>query len=350
MGSVTLRLVALLAVAIVLAVGFGVLLSRLLLRQLSLVVRTARDLGSGQLAARAEVLGADEHGELAVVLNTMAERLQASHQTLERRVEQRTEEIRRLLRDRTDFFAGLSHELRTPLAVIITQAEMVANDQKQASPAGTGAEAIQAAATQLLDLVNDILELARAEAGKVDLDLVSVELAEVAGEVQPMLERLATSAGVQLAIHIPARVPAVRGDPARLRDVLMNLVDNAIKYTPAGGAVDVTARREGNHVRVSVADTGVGIPPKVGDRIFEPFYRVRGTAPQQDQASSGLGLALSRQWIDAHGGTLTWEPRPGAGTVFSFTVPRHVRRRAPTTERQQPPATLASVGRPREKP
>ncbi len=325
-GPATARLVGLIAVAMVLAIAFGIVLSRLILRQLSLVVRTARELGSGELSARAEVLAGDEHGELAAALNTMAEQLQASHETLELHVEQRTEEIRRLLRDRTEFFAGLSHELRTPLAVVITQAEMVANDAAHLKGVGAAGQAIGAAASQLLDLVNDILELARAEADSLEVDLVPVELPEIISDAGPMLTRLAASAGIELTMHLPPRVPKVVADPARLRDVLVNLVDNAIKYTPAGGRIDVTVTRTGHEVGVGVADTGVGIPPDEGDRVFEPFYRVSGTSPQHEQASSGLGLALSRRWVEAHGGTLTWQPRPGGGTVFSFTVPRHRQR------------------------
>jgi signal transduction histidine kinase len=307
-----LRLIAVLVVAMLAAVAVGAGVSRLILRQLRAVVQTSRELGAGRLSARAPVMSSDEHGELAAVLNQMAEQLEAERASLELQVEQRTEEIRRLLRDRTEFFAGLSHELRTPLAVIATQAEMLTDRGAR--------DAIGGSAEQLLELINDILELARAEAGSMDLHTERVALADWFSELSPMLVRLGAAADVDVQVDIARRLPAVTADPARLRQILVNLVDNAIKYTPAGGRVTVNAASESNLVRVTVTDTGVGIPDDVGDRVFEPFYRVPSTSPQSNQSSSGLGLALVRRAVEAHGGTIEWRPVSGGGTAFTFTL------------------------------
>lgn len=311
--SPALRLIGVLLLAMLFAVLVGAAVSRFITRQLRALVQTSRELGAGDLTARAPVLSADEHGELAAVLNQMAEQLEAERASLELQVEQRTEEIRRLLRDRTEFFAGLSHELRTPLAVIATQAEML--QDRGAS------QAIGVSAAQLLELINDILELARAEAGSIDLQTEPVAIANAFDTLAPMLERLGAAAEVDVRVSAPRRLPWVLADAARLQQILVNLVDNAIKYTPPGGTVDVRATLEGELVRISVVDTGVGIPADVGDRVFEPFYRVPSTQPQRNQASSGLGLALVRRAVEAHGGTIEWHPVADGGTAFTFTLP-----------------------------
>lgn len=320
-GGPALGLVGLLVLAMAAAIGLGAAVSRLILRQLRALLETSRELGEGKLSARAPVLSEDEHGELAVALNRMAEQVEASHETLELQVEQRTEAIRRLMQDRTEFFAGLSHELRTPLAVILTQADMLVGTNGSRAARGEASETIRASAGQLLGVVNDILDLARAEAGSIDVHLRPVRLPELLRDIEPMLVRLGAASDIEVKTRLPGRLPMVAADAARLRDVFVNLVDNAIKYTPPGGNIQISAEREGGDVRVSIADTGVGIPSKIGDRVFEPFYRVPGTRPQREQASSGLGLALTRRWVEAQGGTITWAPNPGGGTVFVFTMP-----------------------------
>lgn len=319
-GPAAARLVALIVVAMLLAALAGAAVSSVILRQLRALVDTSRRLGEGQLSTRAPVLSEDEHGELAMTLNRMAEQLEASHETLELQVEQRTQEIHRLLQDRTEFFAGLSHELRTPIAIILTQADMLLNGggNKVRTEAG---EAIRLSAAQLLEVVNDILDLARAEAGSLDVDLDPVRLPDFFAGLQPLLTNVAAASGITVDVRIPKRLPPVIADEARLREVVINLVDNAVKYTPAGGRIEIGAHPEGEVVSVSIADTGVGIPDEIGDRVFEPFYRVTGTLPQRGQASSGLGLALVRRWVEAQGGTITWAPNPVGGTIFTFTLP-----------------------------
>jgi two-component system phosphate regulon sensor histidine kinase PhoR len=126
---------------------------------------------------------------------------------------------------------------------------------------------------------------------------------------------------------VPPDLPAVRADRQRLREVIVNLVDNAAKYTPEGGSVDLSAAARNGSVVVSVKDTGVGIPPESGEFIFEPFYRVRGTRAQQGQASSGLGLALAKRVVEAQGGTISFESKVGKGTTFTFTLELAKRRR-----------------------
>ena len=248
-GPAALRLVGLVVAAMVVAALVGAAVSRVILRQLRALVDTSRELGEGQLSARAPVLSEDEHGQLAVSLNRMAEQLEASHETLELQVEQRTHEIRRLLQDRTEFFAGLSHELRTPLAIILTQAEMLLTDSTNAAVV-EARDAIRVSASQLLELVNEILELARSESGTIELDLAPVRLGEFVADLRPRIDNLAAAAGISMTVRLPARLPVVTADAARLREIVINLVDNAVKYTPSGGSIEIGATTDGRSVRV----------------------------------------------------------------------------------------------------
>jgi signal transduction histidine kinase len=304
-------------------VAIGALLSRAILKQLKPLVATNRALGSGNLSARVPVMGNDELGEVAHGVNLMADQLQANIETLESRVEQRTQEVQRLLRERTEFFAGLSHELRTPLAVILNQSQMLRDPtfRKTRSALEDLGYTIGDSAEQLLTVVNEILELARAELGGVELNVEELNLAEMLRHVRGTVAGLASSADLNLKVEAPVRLPPVRADRERLRQILLNLVDNAVKYTPPGGTIEVGAGRRNGEVTVSVRDSGVGIPADVGARIFEPFFRVPGTKAQRGQASTGLGLALTKRLVEAHGGEIWFTSEPDVGTTFNVSLP-----------------------------
>jgi signal transduction histidine kinase len=315
-------LIAVLLAAMAGVVGLGWLLSRSILRQVRPLVETNRELGSGKLSARAPVIGDDELGELAEGVNQMAEQLQASYETLELRVTERTEEVRRLLKERTEFFASLSHEFRTPLAVVLGQVEMMLDPSAEPLPRKTvdRINTIGDSAKQLLSLVNDVLDLARAEGGRIDINTEELHVADVVDDLRPTLEGLARAGGLRLSIDVPRDLPLVVADRRRLSEVIINLVDNGVKYTASSGRVAVAARPARGSVEVAVIDSGVGIPSKIGDLIFEPFYRVEGTFPQRGEASSGLGLALTKRLVEAQGGKIAFKSRRGAGTTFTFTL------------------------------
>ena len=304
-------------------VGIGALLSRTILKQLRPLVATNRALGSGNLSARVDILGNDELGELARGVNQMADQLQANIETLESRVEQRTQEVQRLLRERTEFFAGLSHELRTPLAVILNQSQMLRDPtfRKTRVALEDLGYTIGDSAEQLLTVVNEILELARAELGGVELDVEELNIDEMLRHVRGTVAGLAGAAGLNVKVDSAKRLPPVKADRERLRQILLNLVDNAVKYTPSGGTIELSASRRNGDVTVSVSDSGVGIPAEVGARIFEPFFRVPGTKAQQGQASTGLGLALTKRLVEAHGGEIWFTSKPDSGTTFNVALP-----------------------------
>jgi signal transduction histidine kinase len=317
------RLALILLAAMAGVVGVGTVISRFVLAQVRPLLATNRALGRGDLGARAPVMADDELGELARGVNQMAEQLQASHETLESKVAQRTEEIQRLLKERSEFFAGLSHEFRTPLAVILSQSEMMLDPAY--GPAKRIEERSQAthdAAKQLLGLINEILDLAKAEAGRVEVELETLAFPDVVRELRPTIDGLAQASALEMSINVPKDLPLIRADRVRLREILLNLVHNAVKYTPTGGRVMLSAGSHNGHVSVTVSDTGVGIPPETGERVFEPFYRVKGTTSQHGEASSGLGLALAKRYVEAQGGTIEFASGPRGGATFTFTVPR----------------------------
>jgi signal transduction histidine kinase len=315
--SAGLRLALVLLVAMAGIVAIGAFLTRGIVSELQPLMATNRALGSGDLSARAPVESGGELGELAAGINQMAEQLQAAVETLELRVTERTEEIRRLMDARTEFFAGLSHELRTPIATILAQADLLASNDL---PGPAASPIIQASGRQLLQVVNEILELAKAEAGRIDVELSDVRVASAVRELRPTFVSLAATGDVQLSVKIPRGLPPVHADPSRLREVLLNLVDNAVKYTPPGGRVEVSAVTRNGNVELHVADTGVGIPADAQAHIFEPFFRVKGTEAQRGQDSSGLGLAIAKRLIEAQGGTIDFESN-GAGTKFTVRLP-----------------------------
>jgi signal transduction histidine kinase len=321
--SAAVRLAVILLAAMVGVVAIGAALSRFLLAQVRPLVATNRALGAGDLTARAPVLGRDELGELAAGVNQMADALQSSHETLEARVHERTAEVERLLRERTDFFTAVSHEFRTPLAIILGQAEMLSDPsvEKKAAWFAQAGPVLKDAAGQLLDFVNDILEISKADAGRIELNVEEVRVGSVLRGLRPAIDQLAASGDLSAAVKVPRGLPAVRADVARLRQVVLDLVDNAVKYTPAGGAVRVTAAAVGSSVEILVTDTGVGIPSDEAGRLFEPFYRVKGTRTQKGQPSSGLGLALVQRLVEAQGGTVRFDSTPGAGTTFVVALP-----------------------------
>jgi signal transduction histidine kinase len=303
-------------------VGIGIIgaaLSALIVGQLRPLLEASRRIGRGELSARVAVPGGDELGELAAGVNQMAEQLEASYLTLESHVEERTEEVRRLMRDRTEFFAGLSHELRTPLAIIRGQAEMLKGGRASNGRAAAAASIIDTSAGQLLTVVNQILELANAEAGRLEVSLEPVDLSAIVREMTPTIKGLASGAGLESSIKVP-RSAVAEADPVRVRQLVLNLVDNAVKYTPAGGRISVRLDTTEDRVSLAVEDTGVGIPADHLGRIFEPFYRVKANRTQKGQASSGLGLALVKGLVDAMGGTLSVKSEPGLGSTFTVTM------------------------------
>jgi signal transduction histidine kinase/DNA-binding response OmpR family regulator len=291
------------------------------------------------------------HGEVSILIDSFNQMmsqiekgkasLQTAHDELELRVAERTaelvaaqkkveaysesilrakEDIERASRFKDQFLSTMSHELRTPLNAVLGFSELLGDSRygPLTERQTRYVNHIHTSGQHLLRLINDILDLSKIEAGRLQLNVedVAVDLtfADVCGALQPLVDKN----GHQLLQSVP-RGLMVRADTTRFRQMLMNLLGNAIKFTPKGGKIELTARQAGEMVRVEVRDSGPGIPPEEKRRIFEAFHRMR----QTDKASegTGLGLAITRRLVELHGGELDVESEPGAGSCFFFTIP-----------------------------
>lgn len=229
--------------------------------------------------------------------------------------------FRRLERMRTEFVANVSHELRTPLTALrgFTETLLEGADEDPQTRRHF-LSIMRKEADRLTALIEDLLDLSRLESGRLKVKLAEVALAELCADVVERLRPRAEQGGISLHLELPADLPSVRGDRDRLAQVLVNLVDNGIKYTPRGGEVRVTAQPEESAVRVLVRDTGIGIPRADLSRVFERFYRV-DKARSRASGGTGLGLSIVKHIVEAHNGQLAVESEPGQGSTFSFTVP-----------------------------
>jgi signal transduction histidine kinase len=223
--------------------------------------------------------------------------------------------VRRSFERQRDFVADASHELRTPLAVVRANAESLLGKSS-----ATDREALQDIVDEsalMGRLVNDLLTLAQSDRAALDLEREHIDLFDIVQAAERAGRRLAQERDVSIttrAEHVP-----LDADPGRLRELLLILVDNAVRYTPAGGTVTVSCRRDGRHAEVAVEDTGVGIAPEHIERVFDRFYRV-DKARSRAEGGLGLGLSIAREIVEAHGGTIDVHSEPGRGTTVRVTL------------------------------
>jgi two-component system phosphate regulon sensor histidine kinase PhoR len=230
-------------------------------------------------------------------------------------------ELKRLEKVRRDFVANVSHELRTPVTVIKGYAETLlsgalANDPERA--AGF-LEKIDRHADRLASLVGDLLILSELEAGEKSLQLAPVAIVGAVGHARALLEEKARDKNINIDLSGVEGAPPVLADRGKLEQVMVNLLDNALKYTPENGSITISAKEADGMVAILLTDTGIGIPPKDLPRIFERFYRV-DTARSREQGGTGLGLAIVKHIIQQHGGSVTVESTPGKGSTFTVSL------------------------------
>ncbi len=234
-------------------------------------------------------------------------------------------ELRHLERVRRDFVANVSHELKTPLTAIQGFAEtLLSGALEDAKNNRRFLEIIRDHATRMNALTSDLLKLSQIEAGKLEMELRPIKLADLVSGCVETVRIRAEQKQLSLTVECPADLPAVRGDARHLRDVLENLLNNAVQYTPAGGHITVSAAAQEDRgvscVRVTVADTGIGIPEAHHARVFERFYRV-DTDRSREVGGTGLGLSIAKHIVEAHGGRIWLESEVGRGSRFHFTIP-----------------------------
>jgi signal transduction histidine kinase len=241
-----------------------------------------------------------------------------------REIEAKSRQLEVASQHKSEFLANMSHELRTPLNAVIGFSEVLRDrmfgdlNEKQAEYLSD----IHASGQHLLSLINDILDLSKIEAGKMELELTDFHLPAALDNALTLVRERAGRHGIVLHASIDGRIEYIRADERKIKQVLLNLLSNAIKFTPEAGRIDVEAKPLSGSIEVSVSDTGVGIAPEDQQAIFEEFRQV-GTAAKR-VGGTGLGLALSRKFIELHGGRIWVKSKVGAGSTFSFTIPvRH---------------------------
>jgi two-component system phosphate regulon sensor histidine kinase PhoR len=230
-------------------------------------------------------------------------------------------ELRRLERVRQDFVANVSHEFKTPLTAIQGFAETLLGGALEDEKNNRRFLAIiRDHAARLGRLTDDLLKLARIEAGKLEVQYQPVSVAELVEGCAATTLFKASRRNIALNLSYPPELPAIRGDAGLLREVLQNLLDNAVQYTSPGGRVDLSAATRDHEAVITVADTGIGIPLADQERIFERFYRV-DAARSREVGGTGLGLSIAKHIVEAHGGRLWVESTVGAGSQFHFSIP-----------------------------
>jgi signal transduction histidine kinase len=297
------------AASLLLAVVLGLLLSWSVVAPLRRTEERLAEIGSGDFSGRLDVANRDEIGRLAARVNSTSDELQRVYRELEA-----------ASRHKSDFLATMSHELRTPLNAIIGFSEVLheqmfgeLNERQLAY-----VDDVLAAGKHLLSLINDVLDLAKIEAGRMELELSEVALPEVLQSAISMHAERASRGGVALSLATEPEEITITADERRLRQVVFNLVSNAVKFTPREGRVDISAHLENGHVEIGVSDTGPGIAAEDRQLIFEEFEQ---TSAGREVEGTGLGLPLSRKLVELHGGRLWVESEVGRGSTFRFSLP-----------------------------
>jgi signal transduction histidine kinase/DNA-binding response OmpR family regulator len=296
----------------------------------------------GALVVRSRVLGAQVSQTVGLLETLASQSALAIHNArVFRELERRTDQLEVASRHKSEFLASMSHELRTPLNAVIGFSDVLLdrmfgdlNDRQEEY-----VRDIRDSGRHLLELINEILDLAKIEAGRMELDVGAVSLPALLEHAVTMLRDRASARGVSLTLDVAAGLGTVRGDEVKLKQVVVNLVSNAVKFTPDGGSVDIEAKPAGSDVIVTVRDTGIGIAEEERERIFEAFQR-GGRSVRTTTEGTGLGLTLSRQIVELHGGRMWMESRLGEGSTFSFAIPQTPAPAHDPTE----PATAARRG------
>jgi heavy metal sensor kinase len=291
---------AALAVILLAAVG-GMFLAQRTLRPVDQITDIARGIGESDLSRRIDVRADDEMGRLASTLNGMIGRLEKA------------------FKKQRQFTADASHELRTPLAVIQAESSLALDKERTPEEYRKSLEVVSQEVAYMSDVVGELLLLARSDAGREDVEFRDVNLTGLLAELSQDVEALALEKGVKFKLgHMEDLT--VRGDRLKLRQLFLNVLDNAVRYTPRGGSISGSLVKRNGRAVASVEDTGIGIPAEHLPHIFDRFYRV-DKARSRAEGGTGLGLSIALSIAKTHGGEIEVESRPGRGSTFRVALP-----------------------------
>jgi signal transduction histidine kinase len=293
-------------------------------------------IAAGKLNIRSQIQTGDEFEELSHAFNRMLHNLVAMQQELrevngdlDRKIDELAQanlalfEMNRL---KSDFLATMSHELRTPLNSIIGFSEVLAGSEQLHERQRRYAANIQSSGKMLLGMINDILDLAKIESGKMEVRSEDLSIRDICEALVGLARPIAERKNIDLQCRLDDAIPLLRQDAGKLRQILYNLLSNAIKFTPEGGRVTLRARAEGRHVVLEVEDTGVGIAEEDREKIFEKFRQAGGPGQEdgvltREHQGTGLGLSIVRELTKLLGGDVRLESTPGQGSTFTIRLP-----------------------------
>ncbi len=349
-----------------LAAGLAFVVSRHLTRGMSALKSGADSLGAGDLESHIELSGKDELADLARAFNDMTRRLRLARQDLTRanaELEQRHQELQLLMeaaesanQAKSQFLANMSHELRTPMNAIIGYSEMLMDEAQDMANEAAVPEVeavfvpelkkITAAGRHLLALINDILDLSKIEAGKMDLYLETFPVPEMVADVATTIQPLVDKNENRLHIEVAHGIGAMRADLTKVRQVLFNLLSNASKFTK-NGVIELHVQNQRSEDRdwiaFQVKDSGIGMTKEQAARIFEAFTQADASTTRK-YGGTGLGLTITRKFCELMGGRIAVESEPGKGTVFTVLLPIEVAHEATPAAGQEQPRAMPEAG------
>jgi heavy metal sensor kinase len=288
-------------IVVVMAGIGGLFLASRVLRPVEQITKTAQEIGEGDLSRRIDVKTNDELGKLASTLNDMIGRLEEAFNR------------------QRQFTADASHELRTPLAIMQAEATLALSKERTEDDYRKSLETISQESSYMSSVIGKLLFLARSDAGKEQLNFENVDIKNLIVELSTNIEALAQDKGIKFTVDAQESL-IVNGDKVKLRQLFINILENAIRYTPNDGNISVSAVKKDGNALVAISDTGIGIPPEHLPHIFERFYRV-DKARSRAEGGVGLGLAIAKYIAESHGGKIELESQVGKGTTFRITIP-----------------------------
>ena len=297
-------------IGFVISIVISLIISKTLLSPIQGMTKAAEAMADGDFSRKIRVESEDEIGLLATTFNDMAAR-----------IENMLEELKKAEMLRREFVANVSHELRTPLTSIRTYAETMSDIQ--GIPQETEEEFLRVIINEsdrMTKIVQDLLELSRFDSGNTTLIMETFSIEKSLRDVYTAIALEARKHGHSLNLELEWKIPMIKGDRARIEQVLMNIITNALKYTPDGGKIDIYGGSSNSNVWVRIDDTGIGIPKEDLTRIFDRFYRV-DKARTRESGGTGLGLSIAKEIVTKHGGSITIESNLGEGTSVMITLP-----------------------------